>query len=557
MIDFSDLQIRYNKWADLYKEKKLPPEEGIKEAERLLADIIAAGEFIEDQCQRKSLSKAARNLGEAVFDLSNGMKYPSIRIGNPKVIEFVNRTNEIAFITNIYSPPYLLLTAPAGYGKTRLLENIKIRLQDQNSVCFYLLLMRDQQYTIQMLLEIIFRELQETRSINMTPKTAGFDFAKTLLATIHQNQRQFVFMLDGAEVLDQTAVKCFLNEFIPAVKNGLSVSPVQMRLICAGRYLASWTKKDIAIPIEVMSLTPFDFSAIYQIVEQYAMFSSIPTKLEYRLDFAAYLMYVTGGHLSAIIGILRQGFGAIIALLTEKEKESPYFEKFALPVLQEIHEYFSHEHFSEELVNCFKSLSVFRFYNLSLLQKIIINENLISYTGNVLDLERQLTANYLVTRKNGFLQDDIVRRLFVGKLFQDIGPEKFAELCQKAKEVYKEYLQETTYQVHFVVMELLYQNLQYEYYASDQAIEARKVLDESFFRENGILETSLKLLLGKKEFSYDILQNLKDILQRGIDWEFRFTLNFFLRKEHYTDEPYQRLLKEVENFINTHQQYER
>ncbi len=44
-------------------------------------------------------------------------------------IEFVNRVSEIQNITESPAAPYLILSAPAGYGKSRLLENISDQLE--------------------------------------------------------------------------------------------------------------------------------------------------------------------------------------------------------------------------------------------------------------------------------------------------------------------------------------------------------------------------------------------------------------------------------------------
>lgn len=557
MIDkFVELQHRYNTSINAYNNKQLLAEEGIKELEILLADIIAAGEFIEDEEQRLFLSSYSRQLGDAVFELSNGNRYPSIRIRDfakkyeQEFIGFVNRVHEMAYITNRYSPLYLLLNAPIGYGKTRLLENIKSRLQYLNWTYFYLSLKIEQSYTIQTITENIFRQLKEPLPVNlatMTPQHYGFAVAIALLKTIRQDQKQFVLIVDNAEVLEDSVVKDLLGSFILAIEEGLNVSAVRLRLICSGRHLLQWKQFSPKLPLEIISLVPFNFSAIYEIVEQYAATSAITTSVEYRQDFSAFLMFMTGGHPAAILGILQRNFGVPLSLINEKEVQ--FYSDFVMPVLNNIQTNFSSK---PELFKILKDLSIFRFYNLSLLQKII-EAKLINYTGNVIDMESQLTSTYLVSRKQGILQDDIVRPLFAIQLRKELLYEKFASLCRATQEIYESYLEETTYHAHSVALEVLYHGLQYAYYAGNCTAETRTALRTSFFGKDGPVEKYLARLLRKNE-SYDILQNLKNILKEGEDWEFRFTVNFFLRKdEHYTDEPYQLLLNKVENFINTHQ----
>jgi hypothetical protein len=182
-----------------------------------------------------------------------------------------------------------------------------------------------------------------------------------------------------------------------------------------------------------------------------------------------------------------------------------------------------------------------------LLEKFI-KEKVIPYHKNVDNLEKELMSTYLAERKDGFIQSDIIRRILAIKLRKEDGKGAFIELCGKAKQIYEKYLKETIYSPHAVALECLYQELQLAYYQSDQTLGARKAIRRRFFATNGILQKYLKLLVNKPD-AHDIMANFEKILQDRVDWEFQFTLNFFLREEHYTDQPYQDMLREVETFF--------
>lgn len=460
-------------------------------------------------------------------------------------IEFVDRVNEIAFITNIYCPPYLLISAPAGYGKSRLLENAKERFQQQDWLCLYLKLSRDKQYSVQELAHLLLQEIgvQGSRHFDLsTPENAGDAVSWNILNTQKHGQKNITILIDEAEALDESSVKQLLNRFLPAFKEGINIvePALRLRLICAGRQLAHWKQWGEKLPLELLALTPFDFPAVYETVRKFVAISDIKRNADYQQDFAAYLMYFTGGHPGCIMEFLLKNYGSNISGFIENE--SGYYQKIVKPVIEEIQ-----DHIPEDLQTIFERLSVFRMYNSPLLQKII-DGKIIDYKGNAIRLERALIATNLVNRRSGFVQDDIVRRLFAIKL-REGNNTAFIDLCREAQQIIESYVQETNYHFDSVTLEALFQELQLGYYTSDQTAQSRQILAQQFFAQDGIVQKYLDILLHKPD-TYDSLQNLLHILQRQDDWEFQFTLNFFLRRsDHYTDEPYQRLLHAVEQFI--------
>lgn len=485
---------------------------------------------------KKTLGKDKK---EEMDNFIQQLQYNQDKISSEKFtrdieIEFVNRTKEIGEITSFHGSPYLLISAPAGYGKSWLLKAVIKKLKRQNWKCLSLLLKKGQ-HTIRAFAENVFKKLHQIppRDLaNMTPQQSGEAVAQAILQAIRQPQK-VALLIDNAESLNERNINDFLDIFIPALQDELQKNGgVKLRLICAGRYIASWNKNQAEktpVGINVMPLTPFDFEAVYETVENYAQKKGIPSSE----DFAVYLMSKTGGHPKAMVDLLKEAFG--LPFNSIRQNNDHYYDRFINPVLGEIR-----DNLSQELVDLFKTLSVFRRYNKKLLSKMI-EKKIISYAGKAGDLQKQLGETYLVHLQGEFLVDDIVRRLFAIQLRMEVGDETFAQRCLEAKELYNNYLRETNTSVHIVAIEALYQELQYAYYRGEEI---------GFFGENGILATYLTILLEKPESERN-LSALKDVLQDGQDWEFRFTVNFFLRQEHYTDEPYQRLIEEVSNFIKT------
>ena len=74
-----------------------------------------------------------------------------------------------------------------------------------------------------------------------------------------------------------------------------------------------------------------------------------------------------------------------------------------------------------------------------------------------------------------------------------------------------------------------------------QRVEIRRT-----FFENTV-PVALKLLLTGSRDSKSQYTVLKRALER--DWEFKFTVNYFLREDQYNSEPYESLLQVIETFF--------
>ncbi len=158
--EYSELTSQYDNFI---KEcETLARDEILEKAEKLLQDMRESGKVISEPEQRGVLFDKAKVLGRTVFEISG--IYPVVRLKQPLekiefATEFMDRLNEMHYITNIYCPPYLLLSAPMEYGKTRLVQAVTERLQKQNWFCIHVELWRQKPYSVKELTYNILQEL--------------------------------------------------------------------------------------------------------------------------------------------------------------------------------------------------------------------------------------------------------------------------------------------------------------------------------------------------------------------------------------------------------------
>jgi hypothetical protein len=205
------------------------------------------------------------------------------------------------------------------------------------------------------------------------------------------------------------------------------------------------------------------------------------------------------------------------------------------------------ESIPEALRDTFDVLSVFRRYNYRLLNRII-DAGLVSHRGGANGLEKALTATYLVRRESGFIQDEIVRRLLTRRLRWD-EPKRFRDLCDDARKIYRQDLKHVTSRPEFIALEGLYQELRCGYYSCEQTSSARRSLHNDFLAVDGILSQYLELLEAKTN-APDTIADFKSLFEnQDTDWEFRFVVNFFLRDEEYTNQPYDKMVAQIDEFF--------
>ncbi len=466
--------------------------------------------------------------------------------------DFVNRIKERDRILG--GGAYSVLDAPTGYGKTALLREIEIAYIRKGALCLYVEIPNEPATCIGLataLQDIIggagVTSLHDVYAM-------GEALAKQLIKVKQQldvverkwNERQdhesIVLLIDNVERLSDEEATLLTDDFIPAMQVTLRDPAFSFRVHFAGRYVGR--KLRGKIKPAVIALTPFEFNIIMETMANRAD----TNKHHYTETRAAHLMHMTGGHPGCMAHILKNMkytwppndyFREHYGLHKKAVLESARSAQAIIPT---------------ELRQIFEVLSFFRRFNHRLLRQMI-DKGIIDWdTGDVVTLSNHLTQTYLINRKQGFLQDEIVRRLLNIRMRWE-EPERFIALYKTALEIYETNLTDEVRYPEAITIEAMFTELQLRYYSFDEDeqiikeadITTRQQLAEHFFAEDGILQSYLCRFQDKYDAA-DILESMRASLDK--DWEFQFTLNYFSRQDNYDVAVYNKMDDHIEGLIS-------
>lgn len=431
---------------------------------------------------------------------------------NNSEIEFINREDELRAITSTLSAPYLLISAPTGYGKTRLLEQIQSRNENEN-FCIFIKLSRQTRYTIQALAEEFLKALR-IPSIQVSKITNPFVLGgnvglKILEALVSQNKQKVLLIVDVVEAVNHKETAQLFNEFFPAIVEVFInlESPIPFKIILSGRYISNWKHVSSGyLPFTPLPLTPFDFASVHRTVMKYNDSQAPRKNNEYVRHFASLLMRFTGGHPGCMAKILKSNdFGLPIKGVISQEET--YSKNFVLTVIEEIEQEVPYD-----LIEIFETLSAIRRFNLGLLRHLM-NKGFIEWKKDEYELEDRLLETYLVHYDQGFSNDEITRRLFAIQL-RRTAMQRFQNVCREAIAFYENQLNHLNiFAPHIISIEILFLNLQvYLWTKSGNSDDFIKILDN-------ILNRLIKFTDARA-----IIASLKQLLRE--DWEFKFIFNY-------------------------------
>ena len=468
----------------------------------------------------------------------------------PPPIPFQNREDEVRDILSSFAPPYILLDAPAGYGKSVLLERLVEHFTEQEQEWKVAHVCLEEDDSLHQLVAMLAQRL----GLKYSPKGAdayrwGADLAGALerneLEAITRNGLVFLIDLEKKPALD--VLKDLLDQFIPAVQKSLRVLEFfssrrnRFRVVLAGRCLTGRTEATSrAIPLSVRRLTPFDYSVVRETVR--ALFAKYADAAVTQI--AAHLMYLTGGHPGCIACGLRKykGQGGTPDDFLKFCSEEVWSE-IVRPAVQDVR-----DSVPQNLRRVLDRLSVFRYLDYPLLDCLTGGKKpIVAGFGSGYDLADRLTGTYLLSWQGRLLRDDITRRLLVARLRKE--ETSFPEWCRQAQAMCADHLQRPDTQSPEVwAIEYLYQVLQ-EQASVIRDPEQRAALRDRLFTDDvhgNEIRKALRWLVDGRQRKTE-QQALNQALEA--DWEFRFTINYFLREEEYSDAPFKELQEHVGKFF--------
>ena len=468
------------------------------------------------------------------------------------IFPFTNRDSEIREL--FYSPQaqHYLVEAPMGYGKTRLLQRLEELFNEAEDKwhCKYIPIHCSSSPSLA--LNKIIEDANKT--IEDTIYTLDTEVKNT-------KARGLILLVDFQGILKKEVFVSLL-ETIAEAYDHLSEDEFYtgkskwFRTILAGRNLnylyqqakLSLRRKRSEFSFKPLPLSAFDYTVICDSAGEYL------TKKNARAveQLSAHLLHLTGGHPSCVATIINK-FGS------SKRSADSFIEKYeqeilgtvVSPIVKEIHSDLGTV-IEDEGVQKFLFKNVLRYIYSPVLfpfiEKYEIKSSVNKQLFDSVDLHEKLSVTQLFDKKIGsILADGIVRRLFTIHLWSK-DPETFKSSCKLACEACEAYLRKKDCQFPSKwTLEYLFQFLQ-QYAPVVNNRRVRQKLRQDFFEIE--VPRILDILVEVRDKRVVHLELMTELENEDDIWEFKYTVNYFLRKnQQYSPEPFKTLTQHIDKIF--------
>lgn len=467
---------------------------------------------------------------------------------------FTNREDEIKLIMASNAAAYRLVDAPPGYGKTELLKELKRRFITQGWQAV-LVSARPTDQPADLAKKLV-AELKVTLPAHKGVDIPwGVQIGSALSGQWPALEKKgcegIVLLIDLEGKPAPELLQPFLNECIPEIEKCLrplaffKTKASRFRVIIAGRYLAGRATLSTNLPLKSLSLSPFDYNVIHDYVAKCTPSQQIDESIA---QLAAHLMYLTGGHPGCVAGAMS---------LYQNQDPDTFFTLFApviwsdfvLPTTQNLLDEIL-PGYNADFKNVMNILATFRYVDEAVLRRIIAHYGLNYEEYKLAD---KLTGTYIYERKDYLIEDDIVRRLLAINQWMpetaQPGGNSFANRCCTAQTMCRQRLQDPRVErAKEWAIEYLFQGLQQHAGTIDRP-DNRRALRQSFFEQD--LPAALNLFIHRQNVSPQDYQAEWPALLGALekDWEFQFTVNYYLREDGYNTQPYWQVLAWINEYF--------
>lgn len=468
-------------------------------------------------------------------------------------LRFTNRESELD--EAIYNPrgQYLYFQAPTGYGKTRLLGEINENLQARGWIRVLLTVQPDLRSTniIPTIVEQLSQQLPDPeQTLQACSKGTLIESSEAIgrwLAAVRTSKLKIfqgvailVDIPNGTVSHADMMTRAIIENVITGIWVGLEDADYfkrvrhGYRVIVTGRSEGKYFANLSYPQFERKVLKPLEYKHVKRICEE------IVQDLSAHVEFAANLFFISGGHPGCISQILKEFY------TRNPQNPRAFFDTFG-HTLQHIMSREAHEvslGIEANLRGRYRTLCIYRRLNDVLLETHLQDHP----TYNVYSLRQHLLAASLVEWDDihRTYAGDVVRRLMALRLRYEEPPE-FKEACAQAQERYLKEMQGGGELCALWAVEAWFQFFQKEFERITTTAE-RKQLEEEFLTIQ-VPEVLKRLVDGRSNPASD-LESLRGIVHN--DWEFKFTVNYYLRDEAVDRsswmDPFNKLIALIEKF---------
>jgi hypothetical protein len=385
-------------------------------------------------------------------------------LGNLRFKNQIEALNAILGQTQIGN---FIIEAPAGYGKTYLLEALKLRLLNDG---WYVQMIsfrnrdmqpENQQQAIDFIRETLGVIGQSGKVSAESAEKAGYRVATALRSmsidpeTKSSSKGAFLF-LDSAELLfknrDDRPYSQIKEFFLGINQASADFSDFKVRVIISGRYIVD--DRMLVLNAPALHLKVFDLSIVQQAVDGFMEDRGEKRSVTWNESFAKHVLYLTGGHPLMIRDLLTKEFPHYTQENNLDTWVSDAKERIKNNIVkQTIGEIRKDIPEGDALWNDLLRLSVFRRFNKQIIRLLFpdLKEKPFQYTDK---LERYS----LITRDDSFYRDGVLRPAMICWL-QATSYEKLKEYCADARKIFIDQLEHPSFdgfRSTAIVRELLY-----------------------------------------------------------------------------------------------------
>ncbi|MCF2146345.1 ATP-binding protein [Desmonostoc muscorum LEGE 12446] len=525
--------------------------------ETISKQILRTLDDVEKNKLQRQIDDKFDEMAKAESEL-NELNRESIELESDK-IPFTNRDDAISEITAINSPPYRLVTAPEGYGKTEFLKQIMGRFQELQWCCAYASMssyesIEDLEKRLANSLQLPLPEGYELNSGDRLGLLLHRNWAKCQ----SQGKKGIVLLidLDGNAPPKQRLNEIFndFQKFVGRIERCLKElqffkdNSRRLRVVIAARCL-------IDIPLDRtfprLILSPFNWEVIQDTATKYL--KPIEMTSESLALLSGHLLYLTGGHPGGIaeaLKVYRSGAYTVSWFLNSYGNQ--LWEKKLKKCRDQIKETLTTE--NNHLYESIEKLSIFPILNGTWVLKEAVRRFQLPFSDDSFKLNAELTKTSIFTRDKTIIKDGMTRRLLVIGLLRETSPDNFQKLCSEAAQICWEYIHELKSKNNSAVagtwsMQYFFQSLQQHagfINFGANSLAYRQKLRQDFFDKT--VEETLEIFRNTdREQMHEFLYTLKSEVEN--DWEFQFLVNYYLHNDEYNDTPYRDLIQKLDEAI--------